>query len=134
MLEARHSHTDLPEDGYYVTHWGYSDEPLPCTQDHGTCRYLHGVYAQHDISMKYSFILWGVLLGIALAWVTLRGWRMGGPALRVGGIIDKICDSANHAKRRWLLKDAPLTYFFGHTTRLQVSILVIITGYLVVFT
>lgn len=134
MLEARHSHADLPDYGYYVPHWGYANEPLPCEQDEGTCRYLHGVYAQHDISMIYSFILWGVLLGIAVVWVTLRGWRMGGPAQRVGGVIDKVCDSFGRVKRRYLLKDAPLKYFFGHTTRLQVSILAIITGYLTVFT
>lgn len=116
-----------------VPHWGYADEPLPCESDAGTCRYLNGVYVMHDLSMKYSFILWGVLLGIAVVWVTLRGWRMGGPLQRVGGVIDKVCDSLERAKRRWLLKDAPLPYFFGRTTRLQVSILAIMLGYLLIF-
>lgn len=44
-----------------VPHWGYADEPLPCESDAGTCRYLNGVYVMHDLSMKYSMIMWGVL-------------------------------------------------------------------------
>lgn len=75
----------------------------------------------------------GVLLGIAVAWVTLRGWRMGGPSQKVGGVIDKVCDSAERVKRRWLLKDAPLKSIFGRTTRLQVAILAIFLGYLLIF-
>jgi hypothetical protein len=133
MLEPRHMAMDLPEGGYMVPHWGYSDEPLPCESDAGTCRYLNGVYVSHDLSMKYSFIMWGVLLGIAVVWVTLRGWRMGGPSQRVGGVIDSVCNGLERAKRRWLLKDAPLPYFFGRTTRLQVAVLAIMCGYLLIF-
>ena len=133
MIAPRHMAMDLPDGGYMVPHWGYGDEPLPCTSDEGTCKYLNGVYVMHDLSMKYSFIMWGVLLGIAAVWVIIRGWRMGGPAQRVGGVIDTICNSLERAKRRWLLKDAPLRYFFGRTTRLQVAILAIMLGYLLIF-
>lgn len=132
-LHPRHGAMEMPEGGYTVYHWGYGNEVLPCEQDQNTCEYLDGVYVMHDLSMKYSFIMWGVLLGIALVWVTIRGWRMGGPAQRVGGIIDKSCDGLARLRRRWLLKDSPFRALFGRTTRLQVAILAIISGYLLIF-
>jgi ferric-chelate reductase len=132
-LEPRHGATPMPKNGYMVYHWGYGNEVLPCESDLATCEYLNGVYVMHDVSMKYSFILWGVLLGIMVVWVMLRGWRMGGPAQRIGGVIDQMCDAGSRAKRRWLLQDNPFTSVFGRTTRLQVAILAIILGYLLIF-
>lgn len=132
-LEARHSHAEMPEGGWIDYHWGYGPEVLPCMQDQDTCEYLDGVYQQHDVSMKHSFIMWGVLLGIAVLWVTIRGWRMGGPSQKVGGVVDGICDAAGRARRKWLLKDAPFRRVFGRTTRLQVAIFAIILGYLTIF-
>jgi hypothetical protein len=87
----------------------------------------------HDISMLYNAIMWGVLLGIAVVWLTLRGWRMGGPAQRVGGLVDRLCDGLQRAKRKWLLTDAPLASIFGRVTRLQVAVLATLLGYLLVF-
>jgi len=114
-------------------HWAYASRILPCTSGEGTCAYLDGVYWMHDVSMLYTFITCGVLLAIAVVWVTLRGWRMGGPAQRVGGVVDHVCDSLSRAKRRWLLTDAPLSSVFGRVTRLQVAILTTLLGYLLVF-
>lgn len=124
---------EMPENGYMVYHWGYGNEVLPCESDQTTCEYLDGVYKMHDVSMTYSFIMWGVLLGIAVVWVALRGWRMGGPSQKVGGVIDGLCDRLGRLRRRWLLKDTPLRSLFGRTTRLQVAILAIMSGYLLIF-
>lgn len=132
-LNPRHSSMEMPENGYMVYHWGYGNEVLPCESDQTTCEYLDGVYKMHDVSMTYSFIMWGVLLGIAVVWVALRGWRMGGPSQKVGGVIDGLCDRLGRLRRRWLLKDTPLRLLFGRTTRLQVAILAIMSGYLLIF-
>jgi ferric-chelate reductase len=132
-LLPRHGHVVAPEGGYLVYHWGYGYEPLPCSSDKATCIYLDAVYVMHNVSMKYSFIMWGVILGILAVWVFLRGWRMGGPSYRIGSIIDKACDRAEKLKRKYLLKDAPLRSIFGRTTRLQVTILAVILGYLLIF-
>lgn len=131
-LEPRHSHAEMPEGGYMEYHWGYGNEMLPCEQDQTTCEYLNGVYQQHDVSMKHSFIMWGILLGIAVVWVTIRGWRMGGPSKRVGGVVDAACDGLKRLRRKWLLKDSPLRAVFGRTTRLQVAIFAIILGYVTI--
>lgn len=42
----------------------------------GTCAYLDAVYWMHDVSMLYTFIMWGVLLEKAVFWITPRGWRI----------------------------------------------------------
>ncbi|KAK5107116.1 hypothetical protein LTR62_001706 [Meristemomyces frigidus] len=108
-------------------HWAYAARVLPCTKDRGTCEYLDSVYAMHDTSMLYTFILWGVLLGIAVVIVWARGRRM---------------DDASHAKgsatamrraRNWGLKDAPAKWVFGRVSRLQVFTLTILLAYLFIF-
>lgn len=118
---------------YLEPHWGYAARVLPCNKDAGTCAYLDGVYWMHDVSMLYSFIMWGVLLGIAVVWITLRGWRLGGPSQRVGGMIDRLCDGVQRAMKRWLLPDAPLASIFGRVTRLQVAVLAVMLAYMLVF-
>jgi NAD(P)H-flavin reductase len=114
-------------------HWGYATRILPCTNDKGSCEYLDAVYWMHDVSMIYTAILWAVLLSILAVWLTLRGWRMGGPSERVGGVIDWACDGVQRAKRRWLLVDAPLKSVFGRVTRLQVAVLAAMLIYLIIF-
>ena len=103
-------------------HWGYPSRVVPCTNDEGTCQYLRGVYWTHDMSMLYNLFLWSVLSGMGLVWISVRGWRMGGPAQSVGSIFDKLCDQLNRFKRR-SIKDAPLRWLFGRVSRLQVLIL-----------
>ena len=114
-------------------YWGYASRVLPCTSDQGTCEYLDAVYWMHTVSMTYTFIFWGVLLGILVAWVTIRGWRMGGPTQSVGSSFDKLCDAMSRARRRWLLSDAPMAWLFGRVSRLQVVVLACLLGYLLVF-
>ena len=116
-----------------IQHWGYVSRVLPCTSGAGTCAYLDAVYHMHDLSMLYTFILWGVLLGVLVSWVTLRGWRMGGSERRMQSWVDGVCDRVQYAKRRWLLSDAPATWLFGKVSRLQVAVLAVMLGYLLIF-
>ncbi|GAB7365717.1 hypothetical protein MBLNU230_g7055t1 [Neophaeotheca triangularis] len=132
-LEARHIQDHNAENITEVFHWGYATRVLPCTSGEGTCEYLDAVYWMHDVSMLYTFIMWGVILGILVMWVVLRGWRMGGVQQRMGGVIDSTCDAVNRAMRRWLLPDAPLKSVFGIVTRLQVVTLAVMLAYLLVF-
>ncbi|OQN99658.1 hypothetical protein B0A48_14800 [Cryoendolithus antarcticus] len=76
--------------------------------------------------------MWGVILGILTLWLTIRGWRMGGPAQRVGGMIDGVCNNVQAGKRRLLLVDAPLRSWFGRLPRLQIALLGCLSGYLLV--
>lgn len=133
LLPRQHIQDHGEANTYHVPHFGYSSRVLPCSSGQGTCEYLDGVYWMHDISMLYSFIMWGVLLGIAVVWVTLRGWRMGGPEHGLDTWFDKMCDGINTAKRRWLMRDTPWKWLFGRTSRLQVLILVIMCVYLTIF-
>lgn len=114
-------------------HWGYPSRVVPCTKDEGSCEYLKAVYWMHDVSLLYTFILWGVILGILIAWVTIRGWWMGGPAQSVGSAVEKLRDSTQYLKRRFLLQDTPMRWLFGMISRLQVLILACLLAYLLIF-
>ena len=49
---------------YLEPHFGYPSRSRPCINDPGSCDYLDNVYWMHDVSMLYSYIMWGVILGI----------------------------------------------------------------------
>ncbi|RHZ57288.1 ferric reductase family protein [Aspergillus thermomutatus] len=67
MLSPRVHSMDIPHSGPGVEqHWGYYNRQLPCTSDKGKCDYLDTVYHSHDLSVLYSAILWGVILGVLL--------------------------------------------------------------------
>lgn len=114
-------------------YWGYPSRVVPCTNDERTCEYLAAVYGMHETSMTYMFVLWGVLLGIAVVFVTIRGWKMGGPSMNVGSWFDGVCDAAERLRRRWLLVDAPMRRVFARVSRLQVVVLGILVVYLLIF-
>lgn len=132
-LQARHIQDHGADNITEVFYWGYATRVLPCTSGEGTCEYLDSIYWMHDVSMTYTFVMWGVILGMLALWVVLRGWRMGGAHQRVGGVIDGVCDWVNTAMRRWLLPDAPLQSIFGRVTRVQVVTLAVMLGYMLVF-
>ncbi|KAF2717813.1 putative FRE ferric reductase-like transmembrane component [Polychaeton citri CBS 116435] len=133
-LAVRHIQDHNEANTTLQPHWGYASRVLPCTNDKGTCEYLDAVYWMHDTSMLYSFILWGVILGILVLWPVIRGWRMGGPAQRVGGPLDALIDHIGTFTRRWLLPDAKMfRWIFGRVTRLQVTVLAVILAYLLIF-
>ncbi|KAI6873518.1 hypothetical protein D0864_08014 [Hortaea werneckii] len=132
-LSARHIQDHNEANTTLKSYWGYADRVLPCSSGKGTCEYLDAVYWMHSVSMLYTWIMWGVLLGIAVVWVVIRGWRMGGPDYRRNSWFDKEMDMLEYAKRRWLLKDAPARWLFGRVTRVQVLTLAVMLGYLLVF-
>lgn len=84
--------------------------------------------------MLYTFILWGVILGIFALWAVIRGWRLGGPSQSMNTGFDKTLDRLAHLRRKWLLKNSPLKWLFGRVSRLQVLILAVMSAYLTIFT
>lgn len=130
---ARHIQDHNEANTTLVKYWGYAERVLPCTKDVGTCEYLDAVYWMHDVSMLYTFILWGVILGILVLWCMLRFRRMGVESQGRGGLIDDLCGFVERQKRKWLLSDAPWRGVFGRVSRVQVLVLVVLLGYLAVF-
>ncbi|KAM6478402.1 hypothetical protein HDV62DRAFT_371531 [Trichoderma sp. SZMC 28011] len=43
-LDARHIQ-NLGDATHLEHHWGYADRAVPCTNDKGSCEYLHLVYS-----------------------------------------------------------------------------------------
>lgn len=118
-------------------HWGFSDRVVPCTNDPGTCEYLDSVYHSHDVSMKYSWILWVALLSVFIVLVALRllascsashkgTWSCLRPIPRSYRILSTLL-------RRHLLPEVSMPGIEKHTTRLQLLILSIFLAYLLVF-
>lgn len=131
-LHARHIQ-DHSGNTTELEYWGYASRIVPCANDEGTCEYLAAVYWMHKVSMLYTFIMWGVLLGIAAVWLIYRGWRMGGPSQSMDSWVDRLGDRVGHLKRRYLIQDSPIKRIFGRVSRLQVAILAILSVYLTIF-
>lgn len=125
-------------------HWGYVDRVVPCTNDAGSCAYLDLVYGSHDRSMLYSGILWCTIAGILFLWTVGRKlW----PAQRADEVIDvdgqmtsvgaggasRLRRTIAAGTRSYLLPESARAVF-GRTTRLQVLILAILSGYLLIWT
>jgi predicted ferric reductase len=125
-----------------VPHWGYADRVTPCLNDAGSCKYLDIVYAAHDLGMYYTGIIWATIGTILLLWAIARRFSQpSGASLPVqSGEAVKESSSAWHRlqrafpsyARRYLLPDAA-KLLFGRVTRTQVLTLVVLTGYLTVF-
>ncbi|KAJ1328901.1 ferric-chelate reductase [Microdochium nivale] len=130
-------------------HWGYADRVVPCTNDAGSCAYLDVVYGSHDVGMYYTGILWATGGAVLLLWALSRHmWRptRADEVIRSSTDIEKSATSASGLAttgqrlrsavsagfRRYLLPDS-VRAVFGRTTRLQVLILAILTGYLTIF-
>lgn len=132
-------------------HWGYADRILPCTSDAGSCAYLDVVYHSHDLSMLYTGIIWSSILGILLIWGIARrltpprsadqyeylplppeeNAKSQGQFHTIGGV-EKLKRTVASFRTKYLLPDfAPRV--LGHVTRLQVLILLILAGYLAIF-
>ncbi|GFF92912.1 hypothetical protein IFM60648_09907 [Aspergillus lentulus] len=144
MLSSRAHHMDIPNSGPGVEHhWGYYNRQLPCTTDKGKCDYLDTVYHAHDLSILYSAILWGVILGV-LALCALRRLipvrRTSHPCPQDAateksqpqGFIYRCQQSLKSVYHRHLLRGW-LPGIFGHTTGFNILVLLILTAYLTVF-
>ncbi|KAI4719640.1 hypothetical protein E4T48_04149 [Aureobasidium sp. EXF-10727] len=127
-----------------VPHWGYASRVVPCTNDPGSCKYLDVVYHSHDLGMLYTGIFWATIAGILFIWTLGRRFF---PSRRADeevlvpvrassspsqGGIERFQRSLSAHARRYLLSDFARP-IFGRTTRLQVLILLILTGYLAVW-
>ena len=137
FLVPRHIQDHNEANTTLEPHWGYSSRVLPCTKDQGTCEYLDAVYNMHDTSMDYTFILWGVLLGIAVVWLFVRGWRLDYADGRTSdGLLEGAWTGLVRIRRRWLSVNVQSRlgrWLFGRTSRLQVLILTVLLAYLLVF-
>ncbi|KAL2119080.1 hypothetical protein VTJ04DRAFT_6040 [Mycothermus thermophilus] len=138
-------------------HWGYADRVVPCVVDPGSCEYLDVVYSSHDRGMIYTGIFWLTVGGILLVWavgrrlvppvkephedlVTARlhqqketsadAEQQGNP---VPSAPRRLLRAVAATSRRYLLPTTPLRIIFGRTTRLQVLILAVLTGYLAIW-
>lgn len=126
-------------------HWGYADRILPCTNDAGSCEYLDVVYHSHDLSMLYTGIFWASILGVLLLWGVARRMCPARPSVeqtlsasnieaqensRSGGVA-KLMRAFASLRRGWFLQDFSI-HLLGHVTRLQVTILLILSSYLLV--
>ncbi|KAK0718962.1 putative FAD binding protein [Apiosordaria backusii] len=111
-------------------HWGYAYRVVPCTNDPGSCAYLDVVYESHDLGMLYTGIFWATVLGILLLWGIGRRPPPNDPPTKFPLPL---------LPRHHLLHPPPppphrpLKSIFGHTTRLQLLILAVLTSYLTIW-
>ncbi|KLU88241.1 ferric reductase [Magnaporthiopsis poae ATCC 64411] len=150
-LVARHIQ-DFSNASRLEPHWGYAERVLPCTNDKGSCEYLDLVYSAHDVGMIYTGAMWLVIIGVLGAWAVGRrvfpsaatssaavnsnpapdGEIQSAGARGASGGIVRARNAVASAARRSLLPESARA-IFGHTTRLQVTILALIVAYLTVF-
>lgn len=140
-------------------HWGYAYRVVPCKNDAGSCAYLDVVYSAHDRGMLYTGIFWATILGILLVWGVLRRLGASGGnvskyempleeekgALLTGeevvtkprsvGRFTRAMRAVCATGRSYLLSSRGVVKsVFGQVTRLQVLILVVLVGYLTIWT
>ncbi|KAH7069587.1 ferric reductase like transmembrane component-domain-containing protein [Paraphoma chrysanthemicola] len=145
VLEARQHIQNHSEAGVtLVPHWGYADRVMPCTNDAGSCKYLDIVYAAHDIGMYYTGIIWATIGGILLIWAIGRHFMRSQPSgvqlpveagedvKEKGSAWERLRRAIPSYARQYLLPDAS-RMIFGRVTRTQVLTLVVLTGYLTIF-
>ncbi|KAI0403996.1 ferric reductase like transmembrane component-domain-containing protein [Xylaria palmicola] len=139
LLTSRHIQNESEAESL-EPHWGYFSRVRPCTNDAGSCAYLDQVYHSHDLSILYSGILWSTILGIIFVWTIGRKlWAPSRPDGLVSGSISASKSSVTRFARALsayvrssLLPDAARP-IFGRTTRLQVLILAVLSGYLLIW-
>ncbi len=112
-------------------HWGYHPRVMPCTNDAGSCEYLELVYESHDRGMLYAGIMYAALGGILLLWAAWASFGLG--LGRSRSALPRFQAAMGAWIRRHTLRNAPLTWLFGHTTRLQLLLLAGLVAYLTVF-
>ncbi|KAF4547905.1 Ferric reductase like transmembrane component-containing protein 5 [Elsinoe fawcettii] len=120
-------------------HWGYAERVIPCSNDKGSCEYLDVIYGSHDLGMIYTAVSWAVLVAIFGSWALIRlisrpGKGSQGPIEKVGGINKVLRSLAASTRRRFLPEFGGVgRTIFSRTTRLQITILAVLAGYLLIF-
>lgn len=142
-LNPRHIQ-NLSEASGISHHWGYADRAVPCTNDAGSCAYLDVVYDSHDRSMLYTGILWATIGAILLIWAIGRHFfnpapsgvqlpvETGEQAGKSTSTLTRLQHALPSYLRQYLLPDAARP-IFGRVNRTQVLTLVVLTGYLTIF-
>ncbi|EEY20953.1 conserved hypothetical protein [Verticillium alfalfae VaMs.102] len=125
-----------------IHHWGYADRVVPCVNDPGSCRYLDVVYNAHDVGMIYTGVIWATIGGILLIWAIVRRTMPPQSHRNPQALVEgekRTVDTTTRIRHtlwsytnRYLLPDS-IRSIFGRTTRLQVLVLAILTGYLTIF-
>ncbi|QIW99841.1 hypothetical protein AMS68_005359 [Peltaster fructicola] len=133
-LEGRHIQ-NLSEAAGLEPHWGYVSRAIPCTNDAGSCAYLDLVYASHDRGMLYSGILWITILTVifTLAFVTRARSSSQLAEIDNRSALSRYFRAISAGMRKRLLPDA-WHLMFGRATRLQVTVLLLLAGYLIIWT
>lgn len=145
MLTARQHIQNISAASEVQPHWGYADRVVPCVNDAGSCKYLDVVYAAHDIGMYYTGIIWATVGGILIVWAIGRHFMRAHPSgvvlpaeLAGEGVnkrknaIQRLATAASSYARSYLLPDAN-RFIFGRVTRTQVLTLVVLVGYLTIW-
>lgn len=142
-LAARHIQ-NMSEASSLEPHWGYANRAVPCTNDKGSCEYLDVVYRSHDLGIWYTGIFWATVGGILFLWGIGRRLLPSQQAdqqlplrseeqARVGqSTVQRLKNSISSYRRQYFLPEA-FRPVFGRTTRLQVVILLTLTGYLTIW-
>lgn len=135
MLESRHLQGHGDANSTIVHYWAYPDRVLPCTSGTGTCDYLSAVYWMHTVSMLYTFIMWGVFLGIlaSLLWLRFVYTKDISRHSEIKTPVKRGLEAIGALGRRYLLPESPGRWFFGRVTMLQVAVLLTLSGYLLIF-
>lgn len=130
-LSRRHIQ-DHTLDVNTTNHWGYAERQVPCLNDPGSCAYLDVVYESHDTGMIYTGIIWLTFVFVFAVWgffyLFTRSGSSSGTSSGAARAVRAIAASSRH----YLLPDS-IRCIFGRTTRLQVLILAVLTGYLTLF-
>lgn len=137
LLEMVHIQ-DFTNASNLEPHWGYVGRILPCKNDIGSCEYLDGVYWMHDVSMLYTFILWAVIGFLLLAAIAIRILKPVQPWSSSAIVNRNEREIGSFYYRSWrsiqaILKRRLLPESFGSITRLQMTVLVILLSYLLIF-
>lgn len=142
-LSARHIQ-DHANASNIRPYWGYADRVVPCTNDAGSCQYLDAVYNAHEVGMYYTGIIWATFGGILLIWAIGRHFARSQPSgvqipleegegvKEQGSTLARLQKAVPAYARRYLLPDAARP-IFGRVTRTQVLTLLVLTGYLAIF-
>jgi hypothetical protein len=143
-LQARHIQ-DFDNTTKTVPYWGYADRIVPCNSDPGSCEYLAVVYGSHANGMYYTGIIWATIGGIFLIWGIARHFARSTPsgvqipleagegAKEKGSSWTRLQKAVPAYARRYLMPDAARP-IFGRVSRVQVLTLLVLCGYLTIFT
>jgi DMSO/TMAO reductase YedYZ heme-binding membrane subunit len=132
--------------GTLIPYFGYAVRVWPCANDPGTCEYFEAVYGGHEVGMLYTGILWSTVGGLLLLWSIGRhfwGRQRASESVtqseapvdtsrQTTSGISRLVNALRATRRAYLLPES-FRFIFGRTTRLQITVLAVLTGYLAIW-